>query len=121
MKQMIFRAMILSLTTALWISVPLIAGAVNGPRKDCLKVSPETFHTLAVWFAGNEEARVTLIGDGKADLDIYVYDQSGKQVACDEDATSTCIASWTPPQTALYTIKIVNRGRAESSYCLTSN
>ncbi|HYE73611.1 MAG TPA: hypothetical protein VEF04_09770 [Blastocatellia bacterium] len=121
MKRGIFRATVLVLGAVLGSGTTLMAGAVNGPRKDCLKVSGETYHTLIIWFVGNEEARVTLIGDGKADLDLYVYDQSGKQVACDEDATATCLVSWTPSQTASYTIKIVNRGQAESSYCLTSN
>lgn len=49
------------------------AGAVNGPRQDCLQVSARANHTLSVWFKGGDEARVALVGDGEADLDVYVY------------------------------------------------
>lgn len=120
MKRNLMRA---TLTVAALMSclMPGWAGAVNGPRKDCLTVSGKTYHTIAVWFVGGEEARVALVGDGTADLDLYVYSEDGQLVASDEDATATCLARWTPPQTGRFTIKIVNCAETASDYCLATN
>jgi outer membrane protein assembly factor BamB len=70
---------------------------------------------LKVVFVANKLAEFVLIGDGDTDIDVYVFDARGNEVAKDEDpaeyGSDLCVCRWTPSEEQEYTIRIVNRGK----------
>ncbi len=86
-----------------WHKPIYVPGAQNG-------VPGQT--TLRIVFRGNEFAEFLVIGDGDADIDLYVYDSRGKLVKSDVDpanrGSDLCLCEWTPPQTQEYRIVLKN-------------
>ncbi len=81
---------------------------------------------LATWetvltFQGGEAAAVAVIGRGNTDLDLFIYDESGRLVAEDTGLTDDCRTSRTPPRTGRYTIKVKNLGRVPNEFLLFTN
>jgi hypothetical protein len=70
---------------------------------------------LKVVFVANKLAEFVLIGDGDTDIDVYVFDAQGNEVAKDEDpaeyGSDLCVCRWTPSEEQEYTIRIINRGK----------
>jgi hypothetical protein len=70
---------------------------------------------LKVVFVAKKLAEFVLIGDGDTDIDVYVFDAGGNEVAKDEDpaayGSDLCVCRWTPSEEQEYTIRIVNRGK----------
>jgi hypothetical protein len=70
---------------------------------------------LKVVYVANKLAEFVLIGDGDTDIDVYVIDAAGKEVAKDEDpaeyGSDLCVCRWMPSEEQEYTIRIVNRGK----------
>jgi hypothetical protein len=69
-----------------------------------------------VTLVGGEMTTVTVRGDGDTDLDLYIYDESGRLVSKDDDLTDFCVCRFFVPRTATYQIKIVNRGNVFNRY-----
>jgi hypothetical protein len=97
------------------------AGAVGGPKVLHTAVLARSTDVYHVSFRAGEMAVVTVIGDGDTDLDLYVYDAFGNLVGSDEDLTDTCVVSFLPPRTGVYTIRVVNRGNVYNNYTITTN
>lgn len=107
---------------ALSTAAPASATMIGGPRVEHYDtVKPLTTDVYHLTFRGGELARVGVVGDGKTDIDLYIYDENNNLIASDDDNTSTCIAEWTPRWTGSFTVKIRNRGRLSSSYALLTN
>jgi hypothetical protein len=62
--------------------------------------------------------QVHVIGDGDTDLDLFVYDPLGREVANDVGPTDTCYVRFTPLAAGKYTIKIKNLGGVFNRYAL---
>jgi hypothetical protein len=62
--------------------------------------------------------RISVIGDGGTDLDLYVIDDNGNIVLRDEDNTDNCVVTLTPKWTGPFLIRIVNRGFQANRYML---
>ena len=76
-------------------------------------------HATDVWQArvyAGVPARVIVNGDGDTDLDLYIYDASGRLLASDDDFTDYCIGTFIPRFTGDVTIRIVNRGSVYNDY-----
>ena len=69
---------------------------------------------LKVVFVANKLAEFVLIGDGDTDIDVYILDANGKEVAKDVDpaeyGSDLCVCRWTPTEEQEFTIRIVNHG-----------
>jgi hypothetical protein len=97
------------------------AGAVGGPKGRKAVVRAFATDTYVVRFVGGELAMVGVEGDGDTDLDLYVYDETGKLVVADEDDTDLCLVRWTPRWTGTFTIRVVNRGAGSNRYTILTN
>jgi hypothetical protein len=96
-------------------------GAVNGPNLHRDRVGGNRNDIYKVSFKGSELARVAVIGDGDADLDLFVYDQGGHLIGKDTDRTSRCLVEWVPRWTGPFQIKVRNVQSGSSAYLLVTN
>lgn len=72
-------------------------------------------------FVGGEVELLEVRGDGRADLDLYVYDSLGDLVIKDVRLGSYAGVRWIPCCTETFTVRIVNRGTVASRYVLSTN
>ncbi|MCI0485988.1 MAG: hypothetical protein L0229_05260 [Blastocatellia bacterium] len=116
-------AMMFAIAFVLTLSAlaPAYAGAVGGSRYGQYSIRPSGTHTFQIAFRGGEYAKVVVDGDGSTDLDVYIYDRWGRRVAFDDDYLDYCYTEWYVGRTAVYTIKVVNRGGYFNYYELATN
>jgi|GEM_PF-1765482 len=84
-------------------------------------IESKSTKTLSTVFNGKEIAEVLIVGDGKSDLDLFVYDASGKLIIADTNPLDNCYISFTPKQTANYTIVVKNKGKTYNECMLMTN
>ncbi len=72
------------------------ADPVGGPSWRVDEVEAYTANVYRVSFYGGELARVRVVGDGDTDLDVYVLDEHGNEIASHTDYTDNCEAIWQP-------------------------
>jgi molecular chaperone DnaK (HSP70) len=68
-----------------------------------------------------QNAEFAVIGDGSTDVDIYVFDAEGKEVAKDTFFTDLALVRWIPAKTQEYTIKVRNLGNADNTCTMGHN
>lgn len=66
-------------------------------------------------FIGNQLAEVYLLGDGSADLDLFVYDMNNNLIDRDIRALSEAYISFYPNYTTTFVIKVKNQSARNSS------
>lgn len=81
-------------------------------------IAPQKTHVWTVTLSGHKRSFVHLSGDGSSDLDLYLYDQEGREIDKDTSASDQCGLSVFDEQSTIV-VKIVNRGHVTNSYCLT--
>ena len=113
--------LVLAIAITLNAIAPTYAGAIGGSRYGDYTIRPFSTHSFQIAFRGGEYARVTVNGNRNTDLDLYIYDQWGRQVDFDDDGTDYCVAEWYVRDTAYFTVTIVNRGRYFNSYSISTN
>jgi hypothetical protein len=64
---------------------------------------------------------ILVSGDGDTDLDLYLYDSSGKLIAYDEDYGDDCRIYGYVDRTGTYTIIIKNRGSVYNQFEIATN
>jgi len=96
-------------------------GAANGPQRIYENVLAGRTDVFQIKFIGGEKAQVGVVGDGDADIDLYIYDENDNLIESDADRTSACIAEWTPSWTGTFKVKIKNIGSVRSDYLLVTN
>ena len=79
------------------------------------------YTTCKISFKANEVAEVYISSLDYADLDLYVYDEYGNLVACDENYNTDCSVSFCPKYTSDFTILVKNRTPYNASYLLVTN
>ena len=77
--------------------------------------------TYRVVMVAGETGRVSMVGDGRTDLDLFVYDEFGNLVASDIGLTDIASVSWFVPRTQTYTVRVVNLGSVSNFYSIRSN
>jgi len=65
--------------------------------------------------------QVTFTGTGRADFDLYVYDEYGNLIAEDEDYDAYCVCSFNLSYAQRVTIKFVCRSSGTFNYVVTTN
>jgi len=96
-------------------------GRVWFPFRHVAKVHGGKADTYTITFRGGKLARVLVMGDGDTNLDLYVYDSEGREVARAVDDNCNCVAKWTPRRTGKFRVCIVNKGKVENDYSVISN
>lgn len=108
---------------------PTLLNLIDGCRKTTRKptktyffrndyIAPKKTHLWTVPLSGGKHSFVHLSGDGSTDLDLYLYDQEGREIDKDTSAGDQC-GLCIFDELSTITIKIVNRGSVTNSYCLT--
>jgi hypothetical protein len=120
------RKLMLVLLAAAGLAVPALtppvqAGADGGPKVGTKVVRAYATDSFVVKFTGGAPAMVYVEGDGDTDLDLYVFDETGKLIGADEDDTDVCLVTWTPRRTGMFTIRVVNRGALSNRYTIVTN
>ncbi len=71
-------------------------------------------------FQAGKTAVVAVTGNGKTDLDIFVYNSKNRIVAIDSRKNSDdCVVVWNPATTDTYTIKVKNYGKINNKYTMS--
>ena len=68
-----------------------------------------------------QKAEFAVIGDASTDVDIFVFDAEGKEVAKDDNFTDLALVRWVPAKTQEYTIKVRNLGNADNTCTMGHN
>jgi hypothetical protein len=118
MKKLILTLSLVGLMTVTSICE---AGRIGGPGGDAFTVQGYGSVTYNITFEGGRPAEVAIIGDGRTDLDIFVYDANGRLVAQGIGPTDIETVRWTPPQQQTYRIVVVNLGNSPNRYGFGTN
>lgn len=70
-------------------------------------------------FIGNQDALVTISGDGDTDLDLYIYDQNGNEVCRSTANGDDEYCAWNPRWTGAFRVKIKNYGNIYNRFNIT--
>ncbi|MGF1583079.1 MAG: serine protease [Gemmataceae bacterium] len=87
-------------------------------------IAPKTTDKVSFQYpVGNKKARVSIIGDGRADLDLLVRNSNGRVVTKSDTFGSHETVTWTPQGTGKYTIEVSHQGpdRLQSVYSLVTD
>jgi hypothetical protein len=107
----------LALAAAVGVAVSGTA-AVADQVRHLDAVNPRAADVYKFFFEGGVTARITVIGDGGTDLDLYVVDENGNIVLMDEDNSDNCQVTLTPKWTGPFLVRVVNRGSRSNRYML---
>jgi hypothetical protein len=97
------------------------AGRLYGPRIDFRRAPAYSTVTYTETFVGGQVARVSIVGDGTTDLDLYVYDEYGYLVVRATGLSDIESVLWVPARTGTYRIEVRNLGVVYNNYLLTTN
>jgi hypothetical protein len=103
----------------------------TNPKTDPPKANP-TFNTVStvqakgeitmkLRFQGGTLARFSLKGDGKTDVDVFVFDEANRKVVEDIGATDRCECQWTPATPQVYRVVIRNLGTSPNRCSIAHN
>lgn len=112
---------ILALADAVNINGSGTRGAVGGERGMTDVVYGRTYNDYVVAFKKGIIAQVALSGNGNTDLDLYIYDENGNEIECDNDYSDDCYVSWYPRWTGNYLIRVVNLGTYRNTFTIVTN
>lgn len=73
-----------------------------------------------VYLSRGDLAEIFIVGDGKANLDLYVYDENGYRVTDDESYDVGRHVAFVSKRSGKFTIRIVNRSRVSSGYLIAA-
>ena len=73
---------------------------------------------VTLTFPAGKEATITVHGDKKTDVHLFVYDADGKQVGKDDSPGPDCEVKITPKADGKYTLEIQNLGPGATSTAL---
>lgn len=97
------------------------AGAVGGPVHRVDRVSANSRVSYTINCRGGEWTNLLLRGDGDTDLDVFVYDRSGRLVASHTDDSDICFARWFSATTQTYTVVVRNWGPVYNQFVLMTD
>lgn len=89
------------------------------PGKAVDTIGANMAHSYSEPFQANKLAIITVKSD--TPLALYVYDATGKLVEKDEFGLKLSMVMFTPKARGTYTIKVVNKGAASTSYTMLTN
>src|SRR5262245_34896618 len=120
MKQLI-ASVFLAGALALGFAGAADAGRVGGPGKATDTVQGFDTRSFKVTFEADKAAIVRVHGDGDTRLTLEVYDSRGNLVGKAPAKASKCGLSFTPTETAQFTLKVVNTGGVPNRFVIQTN
>ena len=103
------------------------ADSQEGSRRWTRVVKKQSEVVYKIVFIGDSKdpnkkyAEFAVIGDGGTDIDIYVLDADGKEVASDTSPSDLAHVRWVPTKTQEYTIKVCNLGNQDNTCLMGHN
>ncbi len=103
------------------------ADSKDGPRRWTRVVKKQSEVVYKIVFVADAKdpnkqfAEFSVIGDGGTDIDIYVLDADGKEVASDTKPSDLAHVRWVPSKTQEYTIKVRNLGDRDNNCTMGHN
>jgi hypothetical protein len=73
---------------------------------------------VTLTFPAGKEATITVKGEKKTDVHLFVFDAAGKQIAKDDSPGPDCEVKFTPKDAGKYTLEIRNLGPGENRAAL---
>lgn len=116
MKYIALLLLMFSLLTSKVNATVLNYGSKTGVQY----IVPYTYDTFWESFVGGANGGVTIIGDGNADLDLYIYDQNGNTICTSTSAGSYEYCAFNPKWTGPFKIVVKNQGLYSSNYRITT-
>jgi hypothetical protein len=74
---------------------------------------------ITLSFPADKEATLTVKSKKKSDVNLFVYDADGKEVAKDDSPGPDCEIKFKPKKAGKYTLEVVNKGPGANSSKLT--
>jgi hypothetical protein len=106
---------LVAMITTMEATVPSSRGGGNAEAVyEYIDVKAGTEDVFTQKFIGGQPVNLVLIGDGMSDLDLYVMDESGKQIAFDKGDVDHCRVTFMPSKTGNYKIKIKSLGAVKN-------
>ena len=96
-------------------------GAIGGARVGNHTVLAKGSNFFWVVFKQNELAEVSVIGNGKNVLELFIYDENNLLVDKDNKRQAECYLNWYPKEKKAYKIKIKNNGSSKINYSVITN
>ena len=97
------------------ITFPKSKGSPQGVQVIYDYIEPGATKEYTCVFIATELAEVAVIGDGQADLDLYVYDMNNNLIVRDNRTLTDAYVSFYPTYTTTFTIKVKNVSNNYSS------
>jgi hypothetical protein len=73
---------------------------------------------IALAFPADKTAQLTVRSKKESDINLFVYDSEGKEVAKDDSPGPSCDIKFTPTRAGKYTLEILNKGPVANSSTL---
>lgn len=112
---------LVTLGLLLLITADGLAGAKGGPRRWTRKMDKNGEVFYKIEYVGGQTAEFAILGDGTTDVDIFVYDETGKQVAVEDGYSDMGMATWKPVKTQVFTVKVKNLQAGENLVVMGHN
>jgi hypothetical protein len=94
------------------------AGPFGGARYANEVVRARTTDVYHVRLRGGEMTTVSVVGNGRTDLDLHVYGELGFIITSDTDTSDRCLVMFYSPFDCMVTIKVSNLGYQSNRYTL---
>src|SRR4029077_13564069 len=93
---------------------PIDGGTAGEVKSKTLDVKEKGKVVVALTFPAGKEAVVTVRGEKKTDVYLFVYDTAKKVVAKDDSPGPNCDVKFTPKEAGTYTLEIRNLGPGDN-------
>jgi hypothetical protein len=124
MKRVVCVAGVLALFLAL-CSESINAGAKGGQKRWKATIKAKGELEYKIFFDGGKYpqkyAEFACIGNGKTDVDLFVYDADGGKVGADELFTDIAVVRWPVKKAQEYRIVLKNLGDEDNELVLAHN
>jgi hypothetical protein len=107
-----------SIVMAFHASAEVIGGPIHG--EGSIQPNGGTAKHLLEFYAF-KDAKITVTGDGKSNLECYLTDDSGNVLTKSEGSRSKCYFSFNPIRTGICQLTIKNQGKVVSHYQMEAN
>jgi len=97
------------------ITFPKTKGSPQGPQLLRGFIGPQQTDEYTCVFRANELAEVAVVGDGYADLDLFIYDLNNNLIVSDVRSLTDAYCAFIPYYTVTFRMVVKNTSRTNSS------
>ncbi len=98
-------AVLLVVVLIILIATGVLFGS-NNPRT--FDIGPGEKKTFQITFPAGKKAEIWITSQRNTDIDIFVKDETGREVAKDVDFNKDCYVTFEPARTQTFTVEVVN-------------